>query len=145
MRTAVLLRTESSDQGTFGLLRSEGFSVFISELPWRDNLKQKSCIPAGSYQVKWHRSPKFGWCYRFYSVPSRSEILIHKGNFVGDRDKGYKTNSYGCLLPALKLGTLDGQKAGLLSLPATAKLYSFFNKEDFILEIINAYDTSSTS
>lgn len=143
-KSAKLYRISSDSQGTFGLLKSEGFSVFISELPFKDNLPSISCIPAGIYAVGWHRSPKFGWCYKLFNVKGRNEILIHKGNYVGDSSKGFKTHSHGCLLPALRLGTLGGQKAGLLSKPATDKLYSYFNKEPFTLEIINAYDNSRT-
>ncbi len=144
MRKALLLRIETSDQGTFGLLGAEGFLISrMAELPWRDNIKQMSCIPEGSYIVKWHKSPKFGLVYKVFDVPSRNEILIHKGNFVGASDKGYKTNSHGCLLPCLKLGSIKGQKAGLLSLPAVSKIEEFFNRENFELEIKNAYRTSS--
>lgn len=141
---ALLLRLESSDHGTFGLFMSEGFSCFISELPWRDNTPQLSCIPEGSYTCKWHRSPKFGWCYKVFNVPGRNEILIHKGNYAGAVDKGYKTNSHGCLLPATKLGRIAGQKAGLISAPATQNLYSHFDKQSFTLEIKNANSDSSS-
>lgn len=135
----VLDRVFHSDQGTFGLLRAEGFSCWISELPWRDNRKQLSCIPEGIYTCVWHRSPKFGDCYKLLNVPNRNAILIHAGNFAGDSTLGYKTHSNGCLLPAAKIGILDGQKAGLLSRPTTLRLYSHFQKEAFSLEIRNAY------
>ena len=145
MKTAILLRLDSSFQGTFGVFSSEGFSCFISELPWRDNTPQLSSIPAGQYVAKWIKSPKFGWCYQVLNVVGRGNILIHKGNYVGASDKGFKTNSHGCLLPASKLGTLGGQKAGLLSGPATANLYQHFNQKDFQLEIKDAYSNNSTS
>ena len=144
MKKAILIRFDSSDQGTFGVLRSEMFSVYIAELEWNKNRRQISCIPAGSYACKWLRSKKFGWCYHLSNVPGRSSILIHKGNFVGSTAAGYKTNSHGCLLPAMRLGKLAGQRAGLLSLPATMKLNEYFNQQDFQLEIINAYSNPST-
>ncbi len=141
---AQLLRLETSDQGTFGVLEAPGFSCHITELPWRDNVKQRSCIPSGLYECRWHKSPKFGYVYKVFDVPDRSEILIHVGNYAGDSDKGFKSNSYGCLLPSLKVGYLGGQKAGLLSLLALTKLVEFFNKQPFDLEIINAYDAPSS-
>lgn len=142
MKTATLLRQVTSLQGTFGILTCEDFSCFISELPWKDNRKQLSCIPEGSYQTKWKRSPKFGLCYEVLAVPNRGNILIHAGNFVGSVEDGFKTNSYGCLLPAKKLGSLAGQNCGLLSLPALKSLNAFFNKETFLLEIQNAYPSN---
>ena len=145
MEKALLLRTETSSQGTFGLLQSGGFSVWIAELPWKENIRQLSCIPVGSYTCKWIKSPKFGWCYEVTGVANRGNILIHKGNFVGDSTLGYKTNSHGCLLPARSLGKLSGQRAGLLSLPATQSLYQHFKQQPFILEIVNAYNNSSPS
>lgn len=123
--------------GTFGLLQSECFSCFMSELPWRNNEKTKSCIPTGLYEVRWHRSPKFGYVYKVFAVPNRSEILFHSGNYVGDVLFGYKSNSYGCLLPARKLGFLGSQRAGLMSSVATKDLFAHFNKEPFLLEIKN--------
>ena len=142
MRHALLERFETSDQGTFGILRSDSFMCFTSELPWRNNESQISCIPEGTYSVYWHNSPKFGPCYKVQGVPRRAEILIHSGNYVGDRLLNYRTNSHGCILPASKLGFLGKQKAGLLSVPAVQALNSFFNKETFLLEIKNAYLSS---
>lgn len=139
MKLATLTRFDSSAQGTFGILRCEGFQIYITELPWRDNERSKSCIPEGLYQVSWHKSPRFGFVYRISNVPNRSEILFHSGNYAGNNDLGYLSHSHGCLLPALKLGYLAGQKAGLVSKPAVNALVSFFNKESFMLEIKNAY------
>ena len=141
MMRALLTRTSTGDQGTFGLLQSGGFSCGILELPWRDNLKQKSCIPEGIYQTKWIKSPKFGFCYQLLDVPGRSNILIHKGNYAGDVDKGFISNSYGCLLPFIKPGRMQGQRAGLMSALAVADIADHFDKESFLLEIRNAYDT----
>ena len=135
MKVALLLRNPSTDQGTFGTLVCGSFSTFISELPWRDNVKQQSCIPLGIYEVKWKRSPRFGLCYQVLAVPGRSNILLHAGNYVGDVSKGFRSDSYGCLLPSKKRGMLNGQTAGLLSKQAVASLASFFNTETFQLEI----------
>ena len=145
MQRALLLRLRSYEQGTFGRLSSEGFSCGILELPWRDNQKQKSCIPEGFYEVVWTKSPKFGFCYGLLNVPDRFKILIHKGNYAGDVDAGYISNSYGCLLPYMREGVMHGQQAGLLSAPAVSFLNRHFQQKPFLLEIKNAYNNSGAS
>lgn len=137
MKKAILSRFESTVDGTYGELSSEGFRCFMVERQWLDNARQVSCIPAGIYQCEWRKSPKFGMCYEVMHVPNRGNILIHAGNFWW--------HSHGCLLPASRLGYMDGHKAGLLSRPALLKLNAFFNHESFLLEIKNAYDIASPS
>lgn len=66
------------------------FRCVTLELPWKDNLKKVSCIPAGTYRVVKHKSPKFGECFWVKDVPGRSEILIHPGAF--------HKNTLGCIL-----------------------------------------------
>jgi hypothetical protein len=139
MKQATLTRIDTSLQGTFGVLECEDFRIFTTELPWRNNERTKSCIPEGLYKVSWHKSPRFGFTYKLQKVPGRSEILLHSGNLAGSMDHRYNSHSHGCILPALKLGILGNQKAGLISKPAMNKLIKFFNKEDFSLEIKNAY------
>lgn len=134
----LLQRLYSSDQGTVGVLRLPISSIFILELPERNNASQISRIPEGSYEVKWSRSPRFGYCYHLTGVSSRGNILIHSGNFAGDTTCGYTTHTHGCLLPAMKIGRMGGQLAGLLSGVALKKLYEVTNKQDFTLEIRNA-------
>lgn len=145
MKLATLTRFDTSLEGTFGILRCEDFHIYISELPWRNNERSKSCIPEGIYTASWHNSPRFGFTYRIQQVPGRSEILLHSGNYAGSVDHKYLSNSHGCLLPAMKLGYLSGQKAGLMSVVAVKSLFRFFNKEPFRLEIKNAYLHSVTS
>lgn len=60
------------------------FRCMTLELPWKDNLKRISCIPAGTYTVVKHKSPKFGKCFWIKNVPGRSEVLIHYGNYHKD-------------------------------------------------------------
>ncbi len=139
MNTALLLRGLSSDSGTFGTLScnadGERLVVFMTELPWRNNIKQYSCIPKGQYVCTWIRSPKFGYCYTVTNVVNRGNILIHSGNYVGDSKKGLRTHSHGCLLPASRLGVLAGQAAGLASFHALRRLNAFFKHKDFMLII----------
>lgn len=57
------------------------------------------------------RSKRFGEVYRLYNVPDRSDILIHAGNLAGDIEKGFLTNSSGCILLGVATGTIKGQLA----------------------------------
>jgi len=63
---------------------SSKFQCATLELSWKKNKKYISCIPLGEYRVIKHISPKFGECFWIQDVESRSEILIHKGNFYSD-------------------------------------------------------------
>lgn len=133
MLKAVMSRFESTDAGTFSSFYCKEFKCFMVERAWKNNKSNESCIPAGLYVCKWQRSPKFGWCYEVTNVPQRGRILIHSGN--------YPWHSHGCLLPATRLGTMEGHKAGLSSRPMVLKLNAFFEQQDFLLEIRNDYST----
>ena len=58
------------------------FDCKTLELPWLNNNRRISCIPAGKYKAIKHVSPKFGNCLWIKNVPNRSEILIHPANYV---------------------------------------------------------------
>lgn len=140
MKTAVLTRTESSDEGTFGIMTFGGNTVFTVELPWRDNAKRVSCIPEAIYVCRMVRSPKFGNIYGVMDVVDRANVLIHSANLAGDESLGYTTQLRGCIAPCLRLGKLRNkagnlQKAGLVSRPALSKLMEWASGEPFKLEI----------
>ncbi|PHS20236.1 MAG: hypothetical protein COA86_02790 [Kangiella sp.] len=140
-RKAKLIRFDSSEQGTFSALLIEStFFCYFGELPWRNNLQSISCIPAGTYLCKLVESPKFGHVYQLQSVPDRTHILIHAGNYVGNKDKGYKTNSYGCLLPGSSVGELSNQQAVTASRYTLKKLMDELDGEDFELTIKDCYE-----
>lgn len=95
-----------SDEGTFSILTTDtGFTCQILELPWRDNAKGKSCIPAGTYVFKWRTdSPKHGQCFEMVpddEAPDRLNVQIHTANLAGDEDKGFVKQLEGCLAPGL--------------------------------------------
>ena len=137
MKTLVLIRVETSDQGTIGILLDREFLLcYTIELPWRDNKRNISCIPTGEYQVVPYTSRKFGRVFHVLDVPNRSGILIHSGNVAGDKNKGYKTHSYGCILPGRKTGYLWKQRAVLISRPSVVELREKFN-EPFKLKIVS--------
>ena len=135
MRQLTLLRTETSDEGTFSIAYNDVFMCRFVELPDRDNLQSVSCIPEGEYRCEWHHSPKFGHVYKVMHVPGRTDILIHAGNYAGDVNKGYKTDSYGCILPISGIGRLGRQRAGVSSRIATTSLRKHFEEEPFLLNI----------
>ena len=88
MNTLSLIRTHHSDTQTIGKLfvKDENekvlFECFTLELPWKNNLKQKSCIPPGYYKVRPRVSAKYGRHLHILDVPHRDFILIHEANFV---------------------------------------------------------------
>lgn len=97
-------RAETSEQGTFGTLETIGFSCFVGELPWKNNAVGLSCIPDGDYICKIRKSPRFGIVFHVTDVKGRSYILIHAGNFSGDKELGWKTHVEGCILLGKKIG-----------------------------------------
>jgi hypothetical protein len=92
--------------GTFGTLSIPGtnFSCCTGELPWRGNAANTSSIPAGTYRVTWGPSAAFGECYHLEGVPGRSHILIHAGNYCGDREAGWMSDVKGCIILGRKVG-----------------------------------------
>ncbi|WP_321276938.1 DUF5675 family protein [Thiomicrorhabdus indica] len=140
LKTLQLYRGASTDQGTAGVLMHLGKRVcYFMELPDRSNKPNLSRIPAGKYLCKYlprSASGKYKDVYHVVNVPKRSGILQHSGNVAGDKTLGYKTHSWGCQLPALRLGKLYGQLAGLASRAALHKLHSVTGRSDFYLEIL---------
>lgn len=134
-RTVTLTRKEQSDEGTFGELKTPGFSCVTGELPWRDNEPNKSCIPAGEYECFPYSSQKYPAAYEVSKVPGRSAILIHQGNLCGDVDKGFQSNVQGCILLGTATGNLSGQKAVLNSKDALTSFVKFMNNQPFKLVI----------
>lgn len=106
MKKVTIIRLETVDDGTFGKLALPGqFECWTAELPWRDNAKGVSCIPPGTYVCRWGPSPSRKnadgtpeWTYRLEGVRDRAGVLIHSGNFAGDRAFGYAADVEGCIL-----------------------------------------------
>lgn len=134
-----LIRLETSDEGTFGILNYGGRYLFTGELPWRGNARGESCIPTGIYQVFMRTSPRFGRCYEIQDVPGRSDILLHNGNWCGDDTLGFKTHVDGCVLLGLSRGRLDSQNAVFSSRRARHKFENEMAGAPFELEIIEEY------
>lgn len=137
---ATLVRTPSTDQGTFGVLTFGPNVCRTTELPWRDNRSQRSCIPPGTYRCAIVQSPRFGRVYGVQNVPGRSAVLIHPANFAGDVDMGYDTQLHGCIAPCERVGLMRNsagqmQSAGLISRPAWSRLMAWADGKPFELEI----------
>lgn len=136
MLRCTLTRGKSSPAGTFGVLEAPGKKRWFSlELPWKDNKRKLSCIPAGVYVAKLRQSPRFGKVYHLQNVAGRSYILIHSGNYAGDVELGYRSHVEGCILLGKRVGLLDGQRAVLLSRPAVREFMSLLDDQPFELEI----------
>jgi hypothetical protein len=126
-----LTRTYFPD-GTNGKLECEGkFICFTIELPWKENLKQISCIPEGKYFIKKRYSQKFGWHLAVENVQNRELILFHPANNALQELKG-------CIAPVTKL---SGAGLGLHSRKAFEKLknlvYKVLDQSEEVSIIIN--------
>lgn len=134
-----LTRYETGSEGTFGRLTcGTQLNLHTVELPDKNNQRNISCIPEGVYKVVSYKSQRFGLVFLVRDVKGRSFILFHAGNFAGDAEKNYITNSEGCILPGLKRGVLDGQKAVLSSRAAMNKLKEFA-PNGFTLKVVNDF------
>jgi len=137
--TVCLYRLKRSDQGTEGLLVYDDFNCRTLELPWRENQKQISCIPADDYDVEIRLSNKYGRVYWVRQVPNRTYILIHSGNYAGDKSRGFKSHVMGCILLGKKSGFLGGQVAVLNSRITVREFMEKLNYEPFKLRIQEAF------
>jgi hypothetical protein len=121
-------RQSTDDEGTFGVATLDSdWTCYSLELPWRDNISGKSCIPPGTYECGWINSPKHGWCYKLKDVPDRTDVEIHSANWAGDADKGFKCQLLGCIALGLVIGELEGQKAVLSSKATIEKFHEITN------------------
>ena len=119
MRSLTLLRTETGLEGTFGTLSIDGEKLCVTgEPPWRDNKESISCIPSGHYSLTRHDSPKFGDCCLVSPTSPRSHILVHRGNWCGDAQAGYISDTYGCIIVGRHQGNAREQRCVIASAPA---------------------------
>ena len=93
----LILKRMYLPQGTNGQLWLQQQLICMTiELPWKNNLKRKSCIPEGKYPLKKRFSERFGWHVWIDLVPNRSLILFHPAN-----DALKEMN--GCIAPVTSL------------------------------------------
>jgi hypothetical protein len=94
-----IIRTTENEFGTFGTLIIDKRVVCQTlELPWKNNEKDVSCIPAQIYKCICWESPTKGKCLHILGVPGRDNVLIHKGNTIKD--------SEGCILVGMSVAEI---------------------------------------
>ena len=65
----------------------------------RNNERNVSNVPTGTYPLVWENSPKFGMVWELKDVPNRSECKIHVANMWDEIN--------GCIAPGTYLGELN--------------------------------------
>jgi hypothetical protein len=144
---------ENTEQGMFGYwVLPSGKSLMFGTLQWRSNESDISSIPYGLinfHRVRSHkRSEAAGvdvFVYEaFDATPGdgiddtsgRVAVQIHKGNYAGNVDKGYKSDVQGCFILGMSLGN-DG-KTGQRMVVRSGDAMEIFDKEmggkDFTLD-----------
>lgn len=122
-----LVRQLSGERSTLGELFIDGEAVCRTlENPWKDNRRRVSCIPEGTYEIKfrtvggWQKKARKKFpdmhnairgMLELQDVPGRDYILIHWGNHPHD--------TLGCILVGL---THDTDYVGP-SVPAYREIY----------------------
>lgn len=112
--TAVIARRYEASQTPGSLIVFNQDQVALSvkslELPWLNNIRRESCIPAGTYDCERLNHPRFGHCWHVKDVFERDEILIHSGNVAS----GKKVDTEGCIMPGLRY--IDINNDGILDI-----------------------------
>ncbi len=122
MMTVKIVRQESTDHGTFGVLTTDqGFTCVTGELPDRGNHPDTSCIPKGTYTVRWGHSPKYGHCYHVHGVEGRTDVLFHPANLMGDKENGYVTQLLGCIALGKAVATFEPHSVPHLNMTQSQK------------------------
>ena len=133
MKTLLLIRTLSHQDGTFGHLLHDadrtGFHVHTLE-PEAARQGNKGRIPSGVYDVLWEPVGKFRG-YALKNVPGFENIEIHIGNTEDD--------TRGCILLGLRRGQLLNKEAVLDSGQAVTRLGQYLNYQPFKLAVIEHF------
>ena len=91
------LEREYLPGGTNGRLLLYGELIcYTIELPWRDNRRNRSCIPEGRYRLLRTRTRHFRHGLQLLDVPGRSGIRIHAANDAAAELRG-------CIAPVTML------------------------------------------
>jgi hypothetical protein len=105
----ILARKYNPDEtlGTYIVMddNREVFRCCCIELPWLNNLHNKSCIQGCAiYDIEKISTPKHPNSFLITDVPGREGIMIHIGNYA----TGLKIDTDGCQLPGMNFVDLDG-------------------------------------
>jgi len=136
----------TGDDGTAGVLFMKGFGCYTLELPWRYNEPCVSCIRPGVYSAIIDNNTIIGGqpVIRFYDDQFDKErygILIHIGNYAGDKDKGFRSDVQGCICVGMGTGTLSNQRAVTSSRAAMTELLANVKEGAVAISIENIYET----
>ena len=141
MRTATIIRTSESDEGTFGHLVLGDYHCRTGELPWRNNEIGISRIPAGTYPAYYRPNGLHGPCYQLKDVPGRTSIQIHVGNWCGDKSRRLLSDVEGCILVGQGTGLLNNQRAVTKSDAAFRTFLAEAKQEEIQIVIEDRIDT----
>lgn len=95
-------------RGKARLLDDNGSCVYVCkslELPWKNNIRQKSCIPLGVYKVIPRVTKRFGKHFEVLNVPGRDKILFHVFNYIQK-----PVQSLGCIAVGLDFKDMNKDK-----------------------------------
>jgi len=87
MKYLEIFRLEFSNDGVFGIIKYDNkilHSLYSLELPFNDNKKYISSIPAGEYKALVSTSERLGDTIELLEVPNRTDIMFHVGNTIDD-------------------------------------------------------------
>lgn len=93
------------DLPTIGFFKKDDGEIICksAELPWRDNQKNISCIPDGTYPIR--KVGHLRWAVD--DVPNRTLIRVHPGNFINLKEIDSKEDDTdGCIMPGMKWGKM---------------------------------------
>lgn len=119
-----LKRLETTKEHTLGLLSIGRSTLYVLERPWLNNKSNVSCIPTGTYNLRYiprSSSGRYKRVYLLTPVSKRSGILIHTGNLV--------RHSKGCLLVGTRPGYIKSKRAVFNSRSALNKLRAALGTE----------------
>jgi hypothetical protein len=119
-----IVRLEESDVGTFGILKvNKRVKMWTLEPPDFENEAYVSSIPCQQYLMERHTSPRHGETFWVKTVPHRSNILFHTGNYLDHTE--------GCILLGLTL--INSPKRGVGNSRVAHEMF---------MEILNGFDTA---
>ncbi len=130
MNTVTITRSLDTGKESIGVFNAPNFNVRTLERPWKNNKTGISCIPKGTYTVKWTLSPKLArYTYQVMDVPGRSGIRFHPGNYFFDVE--------GCILLGTGFTNLndDGELDIINSKVTISAFENYMQKKPFTLVI----------
>ncbi|MBI3583204.1 MAG: hypothetical protein HY096_04545 [Nitrospinae bacterium] len=145
-----LYRYHLNDKCIIGYLTANNIVMSYSlELPWKNNSKDVSSIPAGTYYGYLRYNHEDKWRIELLDVPKRDNIQIHTGNTVYPKPPKTKPDTIGCILIGKKVDINSCEIEAGTSQPASKELktalYSNENmcldgsKRTIILTIVDNY------